>query len=230
MPIIITIDGPTASGKSSIAQEIAKRFNFWYLNTGLLFRALAWGLLKKGYTQSTIVAPTQKDIESVLNHQNLSYRVHADGSAHTNVNGIDITHELKNPEIAQAASLVSTNGTVRTALVELERSIAQSQSCVVDGRDCGSVVFPHADIKFFLTAPLEERARRFADEQNQRGKQLSFEQAREEVQTRDERDSTRAIAPLCIPKGATIVDSDNMTLLETIDYIEKLIRSKLTSA
>ena len=157
----------------------------------------------------------------------LSYTCDAEGNPRIAFNGQDITLSLKTgPVIDQAASIVSANGTVRKILLEVQRDIGAKHDIVIDGRDTGTIVFPDADFKFYLTAPLEIRAGRWMHEQHARGINIDFEQACKELALRDERDMTRSIAPLVVPTGAIIVDNGLYSLDETVDMLYEMIRSK----
>lgn len=224
--MIITIDGPTASGKSTTGRSLAKELNFYYLYTGLLYRALAYLLMHKyGYDLSTISHPDMQKVDEFLNPSKFEYRYDSQDRERIFFNGTDITDHLKGDRIGQAASILSTNTEVRNRLNELQRTIANSHNVVIDGRDSGSVVFPHAEKKFFLTALKEVRAERWRELQRKRGTNVSFEEALDFVQTRDARDSNRHIAPLIIPKGAEVIDSSTLTKSQTLNALLKGIKT-----
>ena len=207
--MIITIDGPTASGKSATAQRLAQRLGFFYLNSGFLYRALAYLLMRdKHYTLEALYAPSEDDTRIVLDPTKLIYTCDAQGNPHIAFDGADITAYLKgSPTIDQAS-----------------RDIALKHDIVIDGRDTGTVVFPQADFKFYLTAPLEIRADRWMKEQAARGNKISFEQACKELAMRDERDMTRAIAPLVIPQDAHIIDNGLYSIDETVNLFYSTIK------
>ena len=217
--MIITIDGPTASGKSTLARHLAKELKYYYINSGLLFRALAYLLItKKNYSLAQIESPKMDDISLFFKNNKLKY-VFENGKEAVFFNGDDITPYLKTPEIDQAASLLSTNKKVRVIVMEWQRKIAQEHDVIVDGRDTGSVVFPNADYKFYLTATLEKRAQRWQKDQAGCGKQFSIAQAREEIALRDERDMHREHDPLIIPAGAYLIDNTDLDEQQTVETI-----------
>lgn len=224
--MIITIDGPTASGKSTTAKLLAQRFGFFYLNSGYLYRALAYLLMRdKGYSLETIGDPTEPDIQTILDTKRLEYDCESQGNPIICFDGSNITPYLKTgSQIDQASSLASAHAIVRHILLDVQRDIGKKHDLVIDGRDTGSVVFPYADFKFYLTAPLELRAQRFMNDEQRRGNKMSVEQATKQLKIRDERDMTRLIAPLKIPQGAIIIDNGLYTLEETVEILYQMIR------
>ena len=225
--MIITIDGPTASGKSTTAQLLAKKLSFYYLNSGFLYRALAYLLMRdRGYTFEMLQGPADLDVRTMLDSRRLRYSCDEKGNPYIEFDGKNITAHLKgNPEIDQAASIVSVNPVVREILLELQRAISIDHDIVIDGRDTGSVVFPYADFKFYLTAPLEVRAARWVREQYTRGNKISLQEAVQQLAMRDERDMTRKIAPLIVPQGSLTVDNGAYTLDETVDQLYRVIKT-----
>lgn len=217
--MIITIDGPTASGKSTVARAVAHRLSIYYLCSGLLFRGLAYILLRdKKYTLETIALCKRSDAVLMLNPLLFEYD-YQDGKERIIFNSNDITPQLKNSVIDQASSLLSTNAYVRPLLIEYQRNIAERRSLVADGRDTGSVVFPQADYKFFLTASLQKRASRWQKDQEKRGTVFTLQQAIDKVNERDMRDSQRAIAPLVVPQDAIVIDSTNLSVEDVVNKI-----------
>ena len=224
--MIITIDGPTASGKSSAGRVVAKELGYYYLYTGLLYRGLAYLLMKDfGYNLESIAHPDMQKVDELLDPKKFTYRYDARDRERIFFNGSDITSYLKGDVIGQAASILSTNPEVRERLNILQRKIANDHNVVIDGRDAGSVVFPHATKKFFLTASEQERADRWRELQRKRGITVSFDDALNFIQTRDARDSGRAIAPLTIPEGAQVIDNSDMDLGETSKKIIEEVRA-----
>jgi len=212
--MIITIDGPSASGKSSLARAIAKELNLFYLNSGLLFRAVAY--VKLNYKID--------DIKMILS--NLTYCF--DGINETiNYNGENITKFLKTPEIDNAASQLSTNQDIRNALLHFQYELAKENSLVTDGRDCGSVIFPNADVKIYLTASLKVRAMRWQHDMQSKGKQFSLQEAQEKISERDQRDKNRIISALKIPKDAVVIDNSDLSQKETFEKVLEIIKAKL---
>lgn len=222
--MIITIDGPTASGKSSVARLLAQRLGYYYISSGLLFRGLAYALVQIGYDQKKIEHPNDNDIRALSDR--FEYRYVA-GAEHLLYNKEDITIFLRTEQISHYASLLALNLTVRNVLTVWQRKLAACHDCVVEGRDTGSVIFPDADIKFFLTASLDERARRWQKDRSKDGISIAFEQALHDVKNRDERDITRNVAPLCIPHGAIFIDdtalSKEAVVARMLQEINKII-------
>ena len=227
--MIITIDGPTASGKSTTAQLLARKLGFFYLNSGFLYRAFAYVLMhERGYTLDRLHNLDEHDIRVYLDPKRISYRCDEKGNPQVKFDESDITPYLKGSSNDQATSIISTNKKVREALLDVQRCIGVEHDLVVDGRDAGSVVFPQAEFKFYLTAPLEVRIHRWMNDQHIRGNMISFEHACKQLKMRDERDMTRAIAPLIIPQGAIIIDNGLYTLQETVDIMYEQIYAAKT--
>ncbi len=215
--MIITIDGPTASGKSSIARLIAKELGIYYLYSGVFYRVLGYRLLHEmGYTLEMLHNPAVDDVKRMLSACQFTYFYDQAKAERALVNNIDITPFLKNAQIDEAASVVSTCPRVRQIVDHAQRKIATLHDVVVDGRDAGSVVFPEADYKFFLSASLEVRANRWLGQQKKNGTEYTREQAAHIIAQRDSRDSSRNIAPLKIPVGAAIIDNSDMNLDQTV--------------
>lgn len=226
MSHIITIDGPTASGKSSTAHALAKRLGYYHLNTGLLFRALAYLLMHNGYTLEDLKQIHDADIAPYLDQKRFEYRFDPAGNPVVLFDGVNITAHLKSAVVDQGASTVALNATVQEALRSIARRIANNYSLVADGRDCGSVTFSYAPVKFFLTAPVDVRAQRWLNAQQARAETVvTLAQAVEQVTLRDKRDSERAAAPLRIPQGGIIVDNSGMSLEETVTKMLNLIKA-----
>lgn len=226
--MIITIDGPVASGKSTVARELARRLGVFHLNTGLLYRATAY-ILTAG------VAPREKaDLEKLKNVQKkqleslieLHYSYKGTEPLVT-YQGKEITNEIRQSCWDQAASVVSANAVVREQLLDAQRDIGRQYNIVADGRDCGSIVFPYAEHKFYLTASLDARAARvFTDKHRSSSKNIN--QIKEEIELRDKRDVERTVAPLRIPEGAIVIDNSSLTFEQTVEEFLKYINEFLT--
>jgi len=221
--MIITIDGPMASGKSSVARTIAHELQWYFLSTGLLYRGLAYLLLEQyGYTDVQLVDPSDVHLADCFG-DNFAYRYDAQLYERFIFKGVDITPQLKNNRIDQGASLVSTNLRVRAMLTHVQRLIAAKNNVVIEGRDSGSVVFPYAEYKFFLTANPEIRAERWCNDQLAKGRSIAYEWALQELLVRDERDRKRAQAPLVVPEGAQIIDSSALSQREVVEIILRVV-------
>jgi cytidylate kinase len=216
--MIITIDGPTASGKSTTARALARRLGYYHLNSGLAYRAFAY--LYMAADAAKAADPMAAAIEVLNDPELVQYQWDADQNVCIMVHNVDITAVLKTAQIDQASSILSSNKVVRTAVNHFLHSIADKHDLVADGRDCGSELFPQAELKVFLTASLDERAERWRTYKEKHGEHFSIEQARQEVEKRDARDIERPIAPLHVPVGAFTVDNTGLSLDETVAIVE----------
>lgn len=211
--LVITIDGPAGAGKSTVARIAADKLGLPYLDTGAIYRAVTWRLIQDG----TAPDETEK-ITAAL--QNISVSL---SGGRVLVNGRDVTAEIRRPAIDAAVSSFSALRPVRDALIGFQRGQA-SEGLVADGRDMGTVVFPDADLKIFLTADAEERARRRYKERVERGENVDFDEILKYVNERDLYDMNREIAPLRPAPGCVILDSTKMTIEEVTDVIVSLAR------
>lgn len=215
--INITLDGPSGSGKTSIAKALSEKLKISYLDTGAMYRGVAYFMLTHGIDVSN-----EEQVLSKLNDVDL--QVKNDGEEQKIfVNGENITGKIRTQEISMGASTVSKIPQVRLKLVEMQRKIARVQSCVIDGRDIGSYVLPDAEFKFYLTADVNERAKRryleLKDKTN-----TSIEQVKKEMIARDEQDSKRAFAPLVVPSGAFVIDTTNLKFEEVLELVLNKIK------
>lgn len=210
--INITLDGPSGSGKTTIAKAVAEKLGIAYLDTGAMYRGVAYFMLKKG-----IDVAKEDDVLAVLDQVDLEVK-RENGEQKIFVSGEDITGLIRTPEISMGASTVSKIPAVRLKLVEMQRKIARTSSCVIDGRDIGSFVLPDAEFKFYLTADVDERAKRRYLEL--KGKtDTTLEKVKEDMIARDEQDSKRAFAPLVVPNGAFVIDTTNLKFDEVFDLV-----------
>jgi len=220
--MIIAIDGPSGAGKSTLGKMLAKNFNLLYLDTGAMYRAVGFAVLESETSfenQDEIVEIARESkIELVGEPENLQVIL----------NGENVSNEIRTPEVGQAASIVSTISEVRKILVEHQRILGQNSStgCVLDGRDIGTVVFPKADVKFFLTAKPEARARRRYEEDRTRGRVTTYEETLAEINLRDERDVSRADSPLAISEDAIVIDTSELDLHEVYETMQAIVREK----
>ncbi len=210
---IITIDGPAGAGKSTIAKEIAKRFGFTHLDSGAIYRAIGVACKEIGINledEKAVLGVAQK-----LQIELKEGRVLLDGE--------DITEKIRTPEGGFLASKVAQFKEVREIVVKILREIAKGKRVVTDGRDAGTYIFPEADLKIYLTASPEERARRRYEELLKKGFNVSYEEILKEVIERDERDKNRKFAPLVIPEGAVIIDTTGKTIEDVLSEVSQLI-------
>ena len=217
----IAIDGPSGAGKSTIAKAAAKELGFVYLDTGAIYRTVAWHITMLG------IGPKDTDhVPMLLDDANIEIQFLEDGQ-HMILNGKDVTGEIRTPEIASCASQVSAQPAVREFLLDMQRDLAKTHNIIMDGRDIGTVVLPNASLKIFLTATPEARAERRLKEYLEKGQKATFEEVLADQQKRDYDDTHRKIAPLKQAADAVVLDTTEMGLQESIDYAVALIREKL---
>ncbi len=218
--MIIAIDGPSGAGKSTLGKMLAKKLGLLYLDTGAMYRAVALAVVRKNVDLSLEdeIAAIARTAKIELLGEPESLQVFLDGD--------DVSSEIRTLEIAQAASVVSTNSTVRRIMVEHQRQLGLNavSGCVLEGRDIGSVVFPNADIKFFLTAKPEARARRRFEEDKAKGRTSTYEQTLAEINERDERDVSREDSPLTIAEDSVVIDTSELDLSEVFEQMLSAVR------
>ncbi len=220
-PRTITIDGPAASGKSTIGERLAKCCGYLYFDTGVMYRAVTWAALQRGLDIADEAAITRLAEELLIE---VTPPTVGDGRQYTVLaDGQDITWEIRTPDVDRGVSPVSAYAGVRTALVAQQRRIARQSAVVMTGRDIGTVVLPDADLKIYLDASLEVRARRRYLEILARGGQDDYEQVLQAMRRRDEIDSTRAIAPLRPAEDAVVVDTTDLTIEQVLEKVERLV-------
>ena len=208
----IAIDGPVAAGKTVVGRALANRLGFTYLDTGVMYRAVAWTVRAYDVDQTNILAIEQIAV-------NMDLHMDEEDSAAVVINGISVKDELRDPEVTRLSSVVATLADVRKTLVILQRVIADKDDIVMIGRDIGTVVLPNADLKIYITATVEERARRRFDDMRNGGLDTSFELVLGETKDRDARDSTRNESPLLIAHDAVTIDTVNLSVAETVEII-----------
>lgn len=215
----IAIDGPAGAGKSTLARALASALGFRYVDTGAIYRSIAY------HFQMCGIGPRDKDnIHRFLGDANVQVTYNDDGAQRMILNGTDITDELRTPELSAFASTVSANAEVRKYLLEMQRKIARKYNCVMDGRDIGTVVLPHADLKLFVTASPETRAQRRLLELEAKGEQISFARVLADINARDEADSTRTIAPLKQAADALLLDTTELDAQQVLAAAMQLAR------
>lgn len=216
LPKTIAIDGPAASGKSTLALKLADALGFLFFDTGVMYRAVTWMALDKGIPFADEKTITKLSQQTSIDVQPPSQD---DGRAcDVLVDGKDISWEIRRPEVDANVSVVSAYPEVRTALTEQQRRIGKRGQVVMVGRDIGTVVLPEADLKIYLDASVEERAKRRYDECIARDEQVDFDMVLADLKMRDEIDSTRDVAPLRAAGDAIIVDSDNMSIGQVLEH------------
>ena len=221
MIVSVAIDGPAGAGKSTIARQAAKTMGYIYVDTGALYRAIGLFALKNG-----VDLCQQNQVEQMLSNVQIEL-VFLEGEQHVFLCGTDVSQEIRTPEVSMAASQVSAIPAVREFLFDLQRDMAKKHSVIMDVRDIGTVVLPHAQVKIFLTASPEERARRRFEELKQKGSQSSYEEVLKDLKQRDYQDSHREIAPLRPAEDAIEVDTTGLSLQQSVDRIIMLIKERL---
>lgn len=217
----VAIDGPSGAGKSTIAKAAAKALNFVYLDTGAIYRTVAWHISMHG------IGPKDTDhVPMLLDDANIDIQFLEDGQ-HMILNGKDITAEIRTPEISAVASQVAQQKCVRDYLLSLQRDLAKKHNIIMDGRDIGTVVLPKASLKIYLTASAEKRAQRRYEEYLQKGQKAVYAEVLKDQEKRDYEDMHRKIAPLKQAKNAVLVDTTELTLEQSIDTVVNLMKEKL---
>lgn len=220
-PISIAIDGPSGAGKSTLARRLATTLRFLYVDTGAIYRTIAY------YTFANHLDPADEAaVLAALPNIRIELRHDAEGLQRMILNGEDVTDAIRLPQISQYASVVSAYPGVRAFLLEMQRDFARKGSVIMDGRDIGTVVLPQADVKIFLTASPEARARRRCLELEQRGTPEPFDQVLSEIQQRDWDDSHRETAPLRQAEDAVVVDTTELNFEESLAALLAVVRGK----
>lgn len=218
--MIIAIDGPSGAGKSTLGRMIARELGYLYIDTGAMYRAVALAVIEAGVSlnDAKAVADLADRLDIKLEGDPDSLRV--------SLNGRDVSDEIRTEEVSHASSVVSTIPAVRRNLVERQRKMGAHGRVVLDGRDIGTVVFPNADVKFFLTARPRERAARRFKEERLRERDVTFDETLSDINTRDQRDSTREDSPLAIAEGAIVIDSTDLSIDEVVERMLAVIRER----
>ncbi len=222
MPVNIAIDGPAGAGKSTAAKAAAKALGFIYVDTGALYRSVAYYVLSKGADckNAAEVVPLLSEITPELKF--------IDGTQRVFLNGEDVSDRIRTPEISMGASAVSAIPEVRSFLFDLQRKIAAENNVIMDGRDIGTVVLPNADLKIFFTASPEERARRRHNELTEKGECVTFASVLAEVNERDYNDSHREIAPLKQAEDAVLCDNTDLNLEQSVEKVISMIKETIS--
>lgn len=217
----IALDGPAGSGKSTVAKALAKDYNILYLDTGAMYRACGLKALRLGISPKDRAA-----VEKMLPQLNVKVE-YKDGAQHTILDGEDVSSAIRENAVSMAASDISAHPAVRVKMVEMQREIAKSISCVLDGRDIGSTVLPDAKYKFYITADSKVRATRRFNELSARGEKVDFEQLHAEIIARDKQDSEREFSPLVCADDAVVIDTSNMDINEVVATVKAAIQAKI---
>lgn len=220
---IIAIDGPSGAGKSTVGRMLARELQLLFLDTGAMYRAVALAVIEAGVSFSDT-----EGIAEVARRADIYLEGDPD-SLQVKLNGQDVTQKIRSEQVSHTASVISAIPQVRREMVERQRQLGRHGGVVLDGRDISTVVFPEADVKLFLTAVPEERARRRFDEDRVRARELTYEQTLSEINTRDQRDSTRVDSPLAIAEDAIVMDSTELSLNEVYERALAIVRERMAS-
>ncbi len=218
----VAVDGPAGAGKSTIAKRLAKELGFHYVDTGAIYRTLGYFMNLIGIGPKDIDGITRMIDEVVIE---IEYDPE-DGSQHMFMNESDVTDEIRSPEMSRIASQISGHKIVRDRLLDMQRDIAKKYDVIMDGRDIGSVVLPKADVKIFLTASPEVRAKRRFEELQAKGIKDSYDKVLKDIIQRDYDDSHRPVAPLKQTKSHVLVDSSDMTIDEVVETMRRIVEEK----
>ncbi len=221
MSFIVAVDGPAGSGKGTITKEIEKRTGLINLDTGATYRCFALEVLRHGYTPS--------DTQHILNLlDNIDIKIENEGMKDIILlNGKDVTDEIRSTEVTEASALISTIIEVRNKMVELQRKMVGNKNVIVEGRDIGTVVFPHADLKIYLDADDEVRAQRRYKEYIEKGINITYDEVLEQIRWRDENDKNKQVGALKKAEDAIVIDTSNMNIEEVVEKVKNMINQKL---
>ena len=218
----IAIDGPAGAGKSTIAKRLAKELGYYYVDTGAIYRTVAYFLDLLG------ISPKDVDgVERYIDELTIGIEYDEEGNQHMIMNGMDVTNAIRTQDISQKASLVSAHGVVRGVLLDMQRDVAKMLNVIMDGRDIGTVVLPKANVKIFLTASAEVRAQRRTDELTAKGQKANYNQILKEIQQRDYQDTHRELAPLKMAKDSIKVDTSELDIDGVVAAIQKIVKEKI---
>ena len=224
--IVIAIDGHSSSGKSTMAKDLAREIGYIYIDTGAMYRAVTLYALQHHYIQGDII--NEEALRADMDKINISFQYNAEtGRPDTYLNGINVEKEIRSMEVSDKVSPIAALGFVRHAMVAKQQEIGKAKGIVMDGRDIGTVVFPDAELKLFVTASPEVRARRRWEELQTKGEQVSYEEVLDNVKKRDYIDSTRSESPLRQALDAIVLDNSNMTIAEQKEWLMQQVQSKI---
>ena len=218
----IAIDGPAGAGKSTLAKALAKELGYCYVDTGAIYRTVAYFLDLLG------VSPKDADgVERYLDELTIGIEYDEEGKQHMIMNGMDVSGEIRTQDISQKASLVSAYPVVREMLLDMQRDVAKKNNVIMDGRDIGTVVLPKADVKIFLTASVEVRAKRRYDELIEKGQKAELKQIQKEIEQRDYQDTHRPVAPLKMARDSVKLDTSDLDIPGVLAAMKKIIGEKI---
>lgn len=220
--VSVAIDGPAGAGKSTIARRLAEELGYRYVDTGAIYRTVAYFMDLWG------VSP--KDVDGVsryIDELTVAIAYDENNVQHMLMNGMDVTDDIRTQDISQKASLISAHACVREMLLDMQREIAQKYNVVMDGRDIGTVVLPKATVKIFLTASVEVRAKRRCDELLAKGQKAKYDAVFKEIQQRDYQDSHREVAPLKMARDSIRVDTSDLTIDQVVERLKEIIAEKV---
>ena len=218
----IAIDGPAGAGKSTIAKRLAKELGYYYVDTGAIYRTVAYFMDLLG------ISPKDVDgVERYIDELTIEIEYDEEGKQHMLMNGMDVSDEIRTQDISQKASLISAHAVVREVLLDMQRDVAKAHNVIMDGRDIGTVVLPKANVKIFLTATPEVRAKRRTDELIAKGQKAVYETVLKEIQQRDYQDTHREIAPLKMAKDSIKLDTSELDIEGVVEAMKKIIGEKI---
>jgi len=220
--VSIAIDGPAGAGKSTIARQLARELGYYYVDTGAIYRTVAYFM--------DLLGVSPKDVDGVtryIDELTIDIEYDEEGKQHMIMNGMDVTGDIRTQDISQKASLVSAHAVVRDVLLDMQRDMAKKHNVIMDGRDIGTVVLPKATVKIFLTADPEVRARRRTDELMAKGQKANYDKVLAEIKQRDYQDTHREVAPLKMARDSIKVDTSSMGIEEVVSTIREIVAKKV---
>jgi len=223
--IIIAVDGYSSCGKSTLARDLAHRLDFSYIDSGAMYRAAAYFFLTNNIDVADFRSKPETEQEKILAGMRIEFR-NISGERQVFLDDMNIEKEIRGKEVSDIVSAVSAIPALRKRMVTKQRKFAEEKHIVMDGRDIGTTVFPHADLKIFMTASIEVRAQRRFDELSAKGIKMTMDEVKENIKTRDFIDTTREVSPLKKADDAIVLDNTNLTREEQLEFVVKIVREK----